>query len=187
MIDFVSIGEQTISEIPTLRCLPLAEPNAGALYRRRLEALRTCTEEYLCFVDGGGDIVLPGFVDAMNALASSGQPLGYARELVNGESIWFRPFTLNGFLVNHTIIHHGVVCKVEELRKIEWPRGCYSWEVIAYGTLAQKGFVIDPEPRYDWRPDSDGARLWPSYTRSVVNSKGWFKGVRGAHFRSDFE
>lgn len=175
-LDFVALGDQCIEGVP-LRCLPLAEKNALALYRRRLEALETCEADYLCFVDGNEDVCLPGFVEAMQALADAEQPLGYASELVWAKEVAKPAFTLSGFLRDFTLIHHGVVCNVERLRKIKWPSGVYSWEVIAYGTLAQQGFVFDPIPRYDYRPSPGGARLWPSYSHGIINSLRFLQGL----------
>lgn len=179
MIDFVALGDQAPPAVPTLRCVPLAEPHADALYRRRLEAMRSSTCEWLCFVDGGPDVIDPTFVPAMHALArraaDQGVPIGYAAELVRGRPGLAQEFTLRGFLANMMLIHHGVVCNVEALRGIDWPVGTYSWEVIAYGTLAQRGFVFDPVPRYDWRPMPDGARTWPSYRVAIANATRWLR------------
>lgn len=179
LIDFVALGEQTLPSVPTLRCVPLAEPHADALYLRRLEAMRSSTGEWMCFVDGGPDVVCPTFVPAMHALAqraaAQGVPIGYAAELVRGMPGMVQEFTLRAFLSNMMLIHHGVVCNVGALHQIDWPRGTYSWEVVAYGTLAQRGFVFDPVPRYDWRPDEHGARCWPSYRTAIANSIRWLR------------
>jgi hypothetical protein len=184
-LEFIAIGEQQIEGVP-LRCVPLSEPNPGALYRRRLEAMRSCQAEYLCFIDGGEDVLLPGFVEAMEALAQSGQALGYAPELVYGQQREVPQFTLKDFLYDHSIIHHGVGCNVERLKAIDWPEGCYSWETIAYGTLAQQGYAFDPTPRYDWRPTDKGARLWGGFARGIVNSKAFLQGRPGVHTKKDF-
>jgi hypothetical protein len=184
-LEFIALGDQRIDGVP-VRCAPLAEPNAGALYRRRLDAMRSSAAEYLCFIDGGSDACLPGFVDAMQDLADRGEPLGYAAELVHGKAHDRPAFSLQAFITDHSIIHHGVVCRREALLAIDWPAGCYSWEVIAYGTLAQQGFAHDPVPRYDWRPGRGGARLWPSYSRAIVNGKRWLQGMPGVHFPKDF-
>lgn len=179
MIDFVALGQQHVPAVPDLRCVPLAQPHAQALYERRLEAMRSSTEPWLCFVDGGPDGVGEDFVPAMHALAGraedEGVQIGYAAETIRGKLGMCRPFTLREFLLNHQVIHHGVVCRVEALRAIDWPEGCHVWEMIAYGVLAQRGFVYDPLPRYDWRPDKYGARCWPSYQRAVVNSRMWLR------------
>lgn len=179
LIDFVALGEQILSVVPTLRCVPLAVPHADALYQRRLEAMRSSTCEWLCFVDGGPDVIDPTFVPAMHALAlraaDQGVPIGYAAEKVRGRPGLDQEFTVRGFLNNMMLIHHGVVCNVAALRGIDWPVGTYSWEVIAYGTLAQRGFAYDPVPRYDWRPDEHGARCWPSYKIAIANSTRWLR------------
>lgn len=181
MIDFVALGDQTIPQVPGLRCVPLAAAHGGALYRRRLEALASSTADWLCFVDGGEDVLPADFVAAMEALAgraaAADVPIAYAAETIHGKPGAVGPFDLQAFLRAHTLVHHGVVCSTAALRAIDWPRGCYAWEVIAYGTLAQQGYVYDPEPRYDWRPGPGGARLWPSYRRSVVNAKRWLQGL----------
>lgn len=181
LIDFVALGDQHIVQMPDLRCVPAAAPHGAALYRRRLEALGTSTAEWLCFVDGGEDVLAADFVSAMRDLvaqaAAAGAPIAYMAETIHGGPGATGPFTLGMFLRNHALIHHGVVCSTAALRAIDWPVGCYAWEVIAYGTLAQRGFVYDPVPRYDWRPGPSGARLWPSYMRSVVNAKRWLQGL----------
>lgn len=185
MIDFISLGEQSIPGVP-LRCLPLAEANAPALYQRRLEAMRSCTQPYLCFVDGKEDICLPGFVEAMYELAHQGQALGYGRELQHGREVRKPRFTLKEFIRDHTIIHHGVVCNVESLMNLEWPdQGCYAWEVLAYGQLATQTSPYDPVAHYDWRPGPGGARRWPSFNRAVFNAKAFLLGKTGTHFKSD--
>jgi len=179
LIDFVALGPQALPAVPTLRCVPLAAPHAVALYRRRLEAMRSSPAEWLCFVDGGPDVIDPGFVPAMHALAQraagQGVPLGYAAELVRGRPGIECEFTLRGYLQNIMLIHHGVVCSTSALQAIDWPEGCYSWEVIAYGTLAQRGYVRDPAAYYDWRPGPDGARRWPSYKQALANSVRWLR------------
>lgn len=181
MIDFVALGEQTIPQVPGLRCVPLADPHGAALYRRRLEALANSAADWLCFVDGGEDVLPVEFVPVMESLAYratvAGVPIAYAAETIHGKPGGTGPFELPAYLRAHTLVHHGVVCSTAALRAIPWPRGCYAWEVIAYGTLAQRGYVYDPEPRYDWRPGSGGARLWPSYRRSVINAKRWLQGL----------
>ena len=167
LIDLVSIGEQELAAAPTLRCLPLADPDAESLYRSRLDAMRSSVCEWMCFVDGFGDILLPGFVPAMHALAlraaADGVPIGWAAETVHGRAGVGQ------------ITHHGVVCNVAALRAIDWPDGCYHWEAIAYRVLRRAGHVFDPVPRYDWRPGPGGARLWPSTRTGIVNSSRWLR------------
>lgn len=179
LIDFVALGHQDIATVPTLRCVPLADQHAEALYQRRLEAMRSSASEWLCFVDGGNDVIANDFVPAMEALArraaGQGVPIGYAAEFVRGKAGMSREFTMREFMLNHQVIHHGVVCNVRALHSIDWPDGCHAWEVIAYGTLAQRGFVFDPVPRYDWWPGPEGARRWPSYRQAVMNSTGWLR------------
>lgn len=184
LLEFVSLGQQQIDGVP-LRCVPLAAPRPAELFRRRLEAVRSSSAEYICFVDGGSDVCLPGFAQAMHNLAAQGEPLGYAPELVHGKPQPPRPYTRAGFIRDFTTIHHGVVCRVADLLSIDWPDGCYCWEVIAYGALAERGFAFDPLPRYDWRPGAGGARLWPGYARGVVNSLRWLQNLPGVHFDSD--
>lgn len=181
-LEFIALGDQAIDGVP-LRCVPLAEPNAAALYRRRIEAMRSSQAEYLCFVDGGDDVCLPGFVDAMQALADLDQPIGYAAELVHGQRHDKPPFTLRNFIRDFSIIHHGVVCRVADLQAMTWPAGHYSFEVLAYGRLAQIGNAHDPVPRYDWRPGPDGARLWPTYAQGIVYSLRELQGLSGIHSR----
>lgn len=177
-LEFVSIGQQAIDGVP-LRCVPLAEPHAAALYRRRLEAVRSSEAEYICFVDGGADVCLPGFVEAMQTLADSGAALGYAAELVHGQPRPTQPFTLANYLRDFSMIHHGVVCRVADLKEMDWPAGLYSFEVLAYGRLAQLGHVYDPVPRYDWRPGRCGARLWPTYAPAIIYSLRALQGLGG--------
>lgn len=183
-LEFITLGDQEGLDLPNLRCVPLAaEKKARALYERRLEAMRSCSAEYLCFVDGDEDILLPGFAEAMQALANQDVPIGYADELIHGKLRSAPDFTLQGFINDHSIIHHGVVCRMDDLLQINWPAGSYAWEVIAYGTLAQKGFVHDCTPRYDYRPSSGGARLWPTYAIAIVSSKRWLKGYPEVQFK----
>lgn len=167
MIDFVALGQQSIAEVPTLRCVPLADPHCAALYLRRREALESSTCEWFCFVDGGADIIRSDFVPAMHDLVQraivAGVPIGWAAETVHGKRN------------SVDLPHHGVVCNVAALRAISWPAGCYHWESIAYGVLERSGHVFDPTPRYDWRPGPGGARLWPSTRVGIGNSNRWLK------------
>lgn len=183
-VEFIALGEQTIPGVP-LRCVPLAKPKPRALYERRLEAAMASSADYVCFVDGGEDVCLPGFADAMQALADQGRPLGYAAELVHGQPRRDQAYSRDAFMRDFSIVHHGVVCRVADLRAIAWPAGCYCWEVIAYGSLADRGNVFDPVPRYDWRPGPGGARLWPGYARGIVNSLRWLQGLPGVHTSED--
>lgn len=167
MIDFVALGDQLLPAVPALRCVPLAEPNCAALYRRRREAVDTSAHDWLCFVDGGPDRIAADFAPAMEALArravERGTLIGWAAETVHG-----KPLRVD-------LPHHGVVCSVPALRAIDWPDGCYHWEAIAYGVLARSGYVRDPVPRYDWRPGPGGARLWPSTRIGIGNSNRWLR------------
>lgn len=181
-LEFIAIGEQPGLTLPNLRRVPLADKHARHLYARRLEAMRACTADYLCFVDGDEDVLLPGFADAMQALADTGAPIAYADELVHGVHRAAPDFTLPRFMGDHSIIHHGVCCRVDALRSIDWPTGSYAWEVIAYGTLAQRGFVHDTTPRYDYRPGPHGARLWSSYGIAVISSKRFLNGLPEVRF-----
>lgn len=180
-LEFIAIGDQQSLGLPNLRCVPLASPNAAALYARRLEAVLASRSEYICFVDGGDDVLLDGFADAMQSLANAGAPLGYAAELVHGKPRYSKPFTLENFVHDFSMIHHGVVCRVADLRAMEWPTGIYSFEVLAYGRLAQIGYAYDPTPRYDWRPGPGGARLWPTYAQGIVYSLRALQGLGCKH------
>lgn len=166
LIDFVSIGQQVLPNVPTLRCLPLAEPHCEALYRRRLEALASSTAPWLCFVDGGDDGIDAGFVPALHALVqratARGVPIGWCAETVHGEP-------------GGTYPHHSVVCSTAALRTIDWPHGCYHWEAIAYRVLRRAGHVFDPVPRYDWRPAPAGASRWPSTRAGIDNAANWLQ------------
>lgn len=188
-LDFVALGDQTIPQVPSLRCVPLAAQHGAALYHRRLEALASSTAEWLCFVDGGEDVLADDFVPACGTLVARaeavGAPIAYMAETVHGKPGTTGPFTLPAFLGDHALVHHGVVCRVDALRAINWPAGCYAWEVIAYGALAQQGHIYDPVPHYDWRPGPGGARLWPSYMRSVVNAKRWLQGLPNLVLKGD--
>lgn len=168
LIDFVALGDQVLPCVPTLRCLPLAdEPNCAALYLRRLEAVRSSTCEWFCFVDGGNDGIDFGFVSALHAVAlqaaDQGAQIGWCAETEHGKTR------------KAQYPHHGVVCNVAALRAIDWPEGCYHWEAIAYRVLRRAGHVFDPVPRYDWRPGLGGARLWPSTRIGILNSGQWLR------------
>lgn len=182
-LEFVAIGEQQALGLPNLRCVPwVFQKHARDLYQRRLEAMRSCTAEFMCFVDGGEDILLPDFAEVMQNFANQDLPIAYADELIHGKPHAAPDFTLQRFIVDHSIIHHGVVCRTQDLLEIKWPDGVYSWEVIAYGTLAQKGFLHDRIPRYDYRPSPTGARMWPTYTIGVISSKRFLKGYPEVNF-----
>lgn len=167
LIDFVALGEQKLPLVPTLRCLPLAEPNCEALYMRRREAVDTSRSAWLCFVDGGEDGIDFGFVPALQALtrraAGEGVPIAWCAE------------TQHGHPRAQQFPHHGVVCSVKALRAIAWPDGCYHWEAIAYRVLRRAGHIFDPVPRYDWRPGPGGARLWPSTRDGISNAARWLR------------
>jgi hypothetical protein len=172
LVEFLSVGHQVARGLQ-LTCVERSAPDAAALYARRLEALRLARAPYVCWVDGYGDRLLPGFAAAMQALAATGRPLGYAAELVSGRRRPAVPWSLAAYLADPTVCHHGVVCRREALLAIDWPAGCHHWETIAYGTLGQQGTAFDPVPRYDWRPGSNGARLWDSTRRAIDASRAW--------------
>jgi hypothetical protein len=167
LIDFVALGEQTIPAVPSLRCLPLAEPNCAALYLRRLEAMHSSSHEWFCFVDGGEDILPDDFTLTMHSLA--------LRAAGQGVSIAWATETVHGVLDHRGRPHHGVVCRTAALRAINWPVGCYHWEAIAYGILRRTGHIFDPIPRYDWRPRPGGASYWPSTRTGIVNASRWLR------------
>ncbi|MEN9924380.1 MAG: hypothetical protein RL268_506 [Pseudomonadota bacterium] len=177
LVEYLSVGHQSVPGV-ALTCVPRAAPTAAALYRARLDAVQLAAAPYVCFIDGYGDLLLPGFVAAMEDLAGQGLPMGYAAELVRGKRRQHVPWTLQGYLADHTIVHHGVVCRRADLVAIDWPAGCHLWEIIAYGTLAQGGVAFDPVPRYDWRPGANGARLWSDTQDAIRASKAWLR--RGA-------
>ena len=164
-----------------MTCVPRAAPTAAALYRARIDAVQLAQAPYVCWVDGYGDRLLPGFAAAMESLAAQGLPLGYAAELVRGRTRRRVPWSLDAYLADHTIVHHGVVCRRADLLAIDWPgvgpgeNACYLWEIIAYGTLAQGGVACDPVPRYDWRPGPAGASLWADTQLAVEASKAWLR------------
>jgi len=167
VIDFVSVGEQVLPAVPTLRCVPLADPHCAALYARRLDALASSTSDWMCFVDGDEDVIDPSFAPAMRGLvlraAAQGVPIGWCAE------------TEHGKVRRLQYPHHGVVCSTAALRAIDWPAGCYHWEAIAYRVLQRAGHVFDPAPRYDWRPGPGGARLWPSTRVGIDNAQRWLR------------
>lgn len=171
-VEFLSVGHQVVPGLQ-LTCVPRSEPRAEALYLARIAAVQAASAPYVCFIDGYGDRLLPGFVPTMQALAATGLPMGYAAELVRGRRRPHVPWTLAAYLADHTIVHHGVVCRRADLLAIDWPPGCHLWEVIAYGTLAQGGVAYDPVPRYDWRPGPGGARLWADTAQALADSKAW--------------
>ena len=173
-VEFLSVGHQVVPGVQ-LTCVRLAEPSAADLYGQKLAAMRAATRPYVCMVDGFGDRLLPGFAKAMEALAATGKPLGYAAELVHGRRRPWVPWTLDAYMQDHTIIHHGVVCRREALLAIDWPVGRYDWEAIAYGTLAQGGVAADPVPRYDWRPGPGGASMWADTADALAASKAWLR------------
>jgi hypothetical protein len=184
-LEFIALGDQRIEGVP-LRCVPLAEPRASALYWARIRAALSSAADYVCFVDGGEDVCAAGFADAMQALADTGAALGYAAETIHGKAQPKPVYSRAAYLRDFTLIHHGAVCRVDALREIAWPDGCFCWEVIAYGTLAEQSAAFDPVPRYDWRPGPGGARLWVDYTGGIVNSLRWLQGLPGPHLRSDY-
>lgn len=182
MIDFVALGEQQLPGLPTLRCVPaVPRGDAAGLYQARQKAVADSNCEWVCFVDGNEDILVPEFTSAMGALAFqadvAGVPIGYAAETIYGQPGRTGPFEFQAFIQDHQLIHHGVVCRRQALLDIDWPHGRYAWEVIAYGVLAQQGFIYDPVPRYDWRPGPQGARTWPAYQFGLINSKRWLQGL----------
>lgn len=190
-VTFLVIGQ--IDEVPKIgqtKWFRLAAPQAGALYRRRMEAVESVDTEHFCFLDGGTDVLLPGFDAAINELVDrmerSGAVIGYGDELVRGKLIESQPFTLDAFTSKFTMIHHGVVCNTAAVRTLTMPAGCFSWEALVYGSIAQRGFEYRPGAVYDWHPSTGGARLWPSYCRGICNSLNHLHGRAGVHFPSDF-
>lgn len=182
MIDFIALGNQSIAQVPGLRCVPAVRSgDSRGLYVARTVAACGSSADWVCFVDGNEDVLADDFVPAAEDLArrafAAKVPIAYMAETIHGAPGHSGPFTLPAFVRDHQLVHHGVVCSTAALRAIQWPLGYYAWEVIAYGVLAQQGFVFDPAPRYDWRPGPGGARRWAGYMIGLVNSKRWLQGL----------
>ena len=190
-LTFVVLGDiDAPPAFGTTACHPLAAPRAGALYRARIKAMCAANTEFVCLLDGGGDILLPGFEASvarrMEAMRRTGAAIGYADEFTEGRQVASGEFTLSAYLRHPLMMHHGVVCRTDAVKAIDWPAGCHWFEAACYGTLAQQGYVYDRAFVYDWRPSPNGARLWADTARGMHNSLRWLQGLPGMHFSSDF-
>ena len=171
--------------------LSLAPPRISAIYRARIAALRHAKTPYLCWLDGGEDRLLPAHADwwlaAIERLEATGKHIAYADELHYGALNEQAGEWSIGRMTKHAqMIHHAAICRVSSLREIVWPEGCFHWEPLAYGALAQRGYDYTPVPVYDWRPHRDsGARLLGDTARGTENALCWLQGLPGAHFSSD--
>lgn len=164
--------------------------DAVGLYRARLAAMRSVRTPFFLWLDGDDDRLLPGFMPAIQDLLilmrRTGAGVGYMGEDEHGVARPGRPFSLDAYLRDFRLIHHGVLCRTIDFRRVPWPRGCYSFEVLGYGHVAKvAGAVHVPSIGYAYRPDSEGARLWPSYLRAVNNSLAWLQGLPGAHTKAE--
>lgn len=174
-----------------LKSHPRSQPNAGALYRARMNAAMQVETEFFCLLDGGCDALLPGFEESveqrMAGLRESGKHIAYADELANGELIASGDFSLPAYLRNPAMIHHAPVCRTASARAIAWPDGCFWFEGICYGSLARLGWMYLPGVVYEWNRTPGGASRWPSTTRALINTMLWHQGRGGVHFASDFD
>lgn len=192
LITYLVIGE--IADPPagaTVRYFPLVpKDDAAGLYRRRLQALASVRTPFFCFLDGAEDRLLPPFEACVASLVQRMQRadvcIGYMGEVEHGLERPGRPFDEAAYLQDFRFIHHGVIGRTQAFRRVAWPKGCYSFEVLGYGEVARRwGAVHEPEIGYAYNPAPTGARLWPSYLRAVNNSLAWLQGGQGVHTRAE--
>lgn len=193
-ITFLSFGTPVDPGFGSIVCLPWVKDGEGAaarLYRARCAGLRAVNTRYFCWLDGEPDVLLPGFRGCMERFAaeldSTGACIAYGDEMRGDERIVSEPYTTEGFRKRIAMIHHGVLCRTESARALALDDGCFSFEVLVYGALAERGFVyLADECLYQWNPSPNGARLWKDYSRAIVNSLLWHQGRKGVHFKADF-
>lgn len=185
-ITFLVIGE--ITDLPKFgqvlrfpRCAGPEQYHAAArLYGHHQRTLAAVQTPYFCLLDGGADELLPSFERVMQEYAEvlstcPGVHIVYGDELTPTGRKRSREFTLNDYLRNHTMIHHGVLCRTATAKAIDFPIGVHIFELIVYGTLALAGYKYLPEPCYKWTPSFRGASTWPDTLVGLRESKRWLQ------------
>jgi hypothetical protein len=161
---------------------PLANPDSQSLYEARKAAMLSVTTKYVCLLDGGSDRLLPGFeadvnsrLDKMDrnpqaALSYADERVGVTPGKLSGT------FTLSKYLSNMPgMMHHGVILRTEVLKRLIWPEGCYWFEGVVYGAMAQLGSIYHPRVVYEWNPSPGGASTWDSVAPAMRNTIAWLK------------
>jgi len=193
LITWAYLGDEPVDLPKEGETLPmsLAPPSISAIYRARNVGIKHVRTPYLCWLDGGGDRLLPAHAEwwprAIERLEETGAHIAYAEEMHYGVPIDpVGPWSMEQQLRRPHMLHHAVICRVSSLREINWPEGCFHWERLAYGALARRGFDYSPDVVYDWRPEPhSGARLLPDTARGTMNALSWLQGRPGVHFPSD--
>lgn len=178
---------------PVLRW-PRARRDISAIYRARLAAIDELPD-YLKFVtwfDGPPDrydAAWPSISERiMDRMDATGAAIGYADEDVPDRGrVSAGEWSIEAMCERPQMIHHAVICRVSALKAIQWPAGCYHWETLAYGLLAQRGYAYLPECAYWWSPSLDGAAQMACTTRGTVNALAYLQGRQGTHFAQDME
>lgn len=165
--------------------LDLVDKGVGGfarLYRKRIDGLRQVQTRYHCWLDGPPDVLLPNFRETiegyMAAMDEGGACIAYGDELKGDALSVGGEYSPEAYRARIAMMHHGVVCRTEPAQAIRLPDGCFSFEVLVYGRLAEQGALYVPGACYQWMPGKDGARMWPDCNRGIHNSLMWLQGRR---------
>ena len=170
MITFILLGQKIhrAPEIGDFMQVSASAPSTADLTAKRIAAARAVQTEFFSIVDGGPDLLLPEFEDAMVELCHSmnaiGADVGTARERVRG--------------VPAKYMHHGIVCRTAAFKKLVLPdSGCIDFASMVYTMLSSRGVAICDREAYDWIPSPNGAARWHETPRAKVNGFRWAQGL----------
>lgn len=166
---FIVLGDvHRVPRTGVTKFFPKSRPSHAALTQARIEAVSHVESEFFSIVDGGEDVLLPCFEDAMQELCSTmdaiGADIGTAREQVRGQPSRY--------------MHHGIMCRTSAFRALKLPKsGCFDFAAMVYPMLSSNGCAICHQEAYNWIPSHNGARLWHDTPRARVNAARWAAGL----------
>lgn len=169
MLTLIVLGAD-LSRVPacgTILRLPPSAPNPQALYEARLAAALAVETPFFTMLDGGPDILLPGYEHGMQDLCEQME--------LDHTDIGSCLFEI-GVSGKTKYLNHGVVCRTAALRNVRWPRGLFHFEVCVYGRLAERGVTKVPRVVYRWVPSEGGANTWPQTSEARMNAARWLHG-----------
>lgn len=179
----------TKAGIPVIRAA-WVDPKAHLLYAERMRCAEEVKTPFFVMIDGFEDSVPEDWLEKIEALITKMEEektaIGYGSEVVKGVLIPATPFTFEGYLARFTNPHHSIVFRKATFDKVRWPVGCYWFEMLVVGSLARaEGASYIDDVTYHYTPSPDGARLWPSTVRGIMNSKHWLLGLPQVHLQGE--
>lgn len=166
---FLVLGDvHRVPDIGVTKAFQRSEASNAALTQARIASVEHVESEFFSIVDGGEDVLLPCFEDAMQELCGTmnaiGADIGTAREQVRGQPGRF--------------MHHGIMCRTSAFRSLSLPKsGCFDFAAMVYHMLSSNGCAICHHEAYNWIPSRNGARLWHETPRARVNGARWAAGL----------